>query len=113
MSHALIMQIRPPVPDILGAENPGFAEAVDDAGAGLRPAGGVVGIIPVVAFAGANVVTKVAEVIGRRREKGIAMPGLVAPVRQRRIIVDAYSADRRTGPKRIQRKTHLVCIDHI
>src|SRR3954447_2970143 len=98
MTDALIMQVRPPVPDVLGPEYPGLAQAVDDVGTGLRRPRRVIGIGPVIELAGRNIVAEIILVVGRGGNKRVAMPRLVAPVRQRRIIVDTDRADRRGCP---------------
>ncbi len=69
---AVEMLVQPPGADVLEAEHPGLAGAVGDGRAGLRLAVGEAGVVPVVALAGDDVSSEVAEVVdgGGRRPGG-------------------------------------------
>jgi hypothetical protein len=54
-ADALVVRVAPPAPDILDAEHPRLAESVGDRRARLRGAGGIVGVVPVVGIAAAQI----------------------------------------------------------
>ena len=91
------------------AEHPRLAEPVGDRRAGLRVARGVIGVVPVVAFAAAQIAGEIADVDRSCRSSARSRcAGAVAPVGERRVVVDADGIDRGRRPQRIERKAHFV-----
>ncbi len=97
-ADALVMRAAPPVPDVLDAEHPRLAEPVGDRRARLRGACGIVGVVPVVGVAAAQVAREIVEVVDRLRDLPVEMRAAVAPVGERRVVVDADHVDRWSRP---------------
>jgi hypothetical protein len=104
----LVVRRRPPVPEILGAENPGLAERIGNRRAVCARRASSVLIIEVVEFARAQIAAQIAAVVNRVRQRRIEMRAAVAPVGKRRVIVDADKVDIVVRPERIERKAHLL-----
>ena len=101
----VVMGIAPPVPDILGAEDPGLAEPVGDRRADLRLAVGGAGVIPVVILAALNVGREIGRIVDRGgavRGIVVTMRGAIAPIGKLHVIVDADEVDIRIRPQRIE-----------
>ena len=109
-TRAVVMCVRPPGAQILGAEDPWLAGgAVGDQRAHLRGAVSVRGIEPVKAFPACNVRLQIRAVVDRRPALGrIGMIESVAPIRERHVIVDADEIDLRVGPERIEVEEHVA-----
>ncbi len=107
-ADALVVRVAPPVPDVLDAEHPGLAQAVGDRRARLRGARRIVRVVPVVGVAAAQVSGEIIEIVDRARDLPVEMRGAVAPVGERRVVVDADDVDRRRRPQRIERKAHFA-----
>ena len=102
-----MMRAAPPVPDVLDAEHPGLAEAVGDGRPRLR----------IAAASSRNTNHRLRRRADCRRDsrchrlsrqRAIELIGAVAPVGQRRVVVDADHVDRGRRPQRIERKPHLL-----
>ncbi len=94
-SDAFDVRVGPPVPQILWPIDPRLAKTVGDRRACLRGARSIVGVIPVIGFASVQVRCEIGAVMDRRRERRIELSCIVAPVRQRRIVIDADGVDGR------------------
>ena len=105
------MSLAPPAPKILGPKDPGLAiGAIGDRQARLRGPAGLVGVVPVISFAGGEALAQISEIGRAARDRGIGMTAGIAPVRERRIEIDADRADGGRSPERIERKIDTVAI---
>ena len=101
------MVIPPPSGNIFGAKDPILAmRAVADWRADLR--GFFLGrpVKPIVVLAAKDIALQIAQIIDRPPARiGVVIP--VAPVAQRKIIVDADKIDVRIRPKRVEVEQHV------
>jgi hypothetical protein len=109
-ADAMMVRVRPPAGEVLVAIDPMLAvSAVADRRALPCPPRFRRGIVPVETFAACDRRREPVRVIGTCKTIRIGARIIgIAPVRQRHVIVDAHSVDRRVRPQRVEMKPYVA-----
>ena len=82
--------------------------AVGDGRAHLRGGVRLAGVVPLEPLAPRDSRFQILEVVGRRRQQSVEVILALAPVRQRKVVVDADEVAVRIGPERIEMEAQLA-----